>query len=127
MQESQPLGPNLSGQKIDAGCVAARPGKAGDQTKLDRVLRDAEDDRNRRGGSFGREGTIAEAGCSDHGHTTADELSHERWQAVVLAVQPVVLDHHVLALDVASFVEGFTKCSAKARGALGRPTADEAD
>ena len=73
-----------------AGRVAARPGKAGDQTKLDRVLREAEDDRNRRGGSFGRAGTIAEAGCSDHGHTTADELSHERRQAVVLAIQPVV-------------------------------------
>jgi hypothetical protein len=39
----------------------------------------------------------------------------------------VVLDHDVLALDVSSFGEGFTKCSAKARGALGRPTADEAD
>ena len=81
-------------------------------------MREAEDDRNRRGGSFGREGTIAEAGCSDHGHTTADELSHERRQAVVLAVQPVVLDHHVLALDVAGFVEGFTKRTAIAHGAL---------
>src|SRR4029077_8747437 len=119
VQESQPLGPNLSGQKIDASCVAARPGKASDQTKLDRVLRDAEDDRNRRGGSLGRAGTIAETGCSDHGHTPPNELSHERWQAVVLAIQPVVLDHHVLALDVASFVEGFTKRSAIARGALG--------
>ena len=45
-----------------AGRVAARPGKAGDQTKLDRVLREAEDDRNRRGGSFGRAGTIAKPG-----------------------------------------------------------------
>jgi hypothetical protein len=119
VQESQPLGRNLSRQKIDAGRVAARSGKASDQTKLDRVLGDPEDDRDRRGGSFGREGTIAETGCSDHGHTNADELSHERRQAVVLAVQPVVLDHHILALDVASFVQGFTKRSAKARGALG--------
>jgi len=95
--------------------------------ELDRVLRDAEDDRNRRGGSFGREGTIAEAGCSDHGHTTADELSHERRQAVVLAVQPVVLDHHVLALDVAGFVEGFTERSDNAHRGLGRSAADEAD
>src|SRR5262245_13968305 len=45
--------------------------------------------------------------------------SRSRRQAVVLAVQPVVLDHHVLALEVAGFVEGFTKCSAKVRGALG--------
>ena len=111
-QQSQP-------RKIDARQVSARPGEAGDQTEVDRVLREAEDDRNRRGGSFGREGTIAEAGCSDHGHTTADELSHERRQAVVLAVRPVVLDHHVLALEVAGFVEGFTKHSAKSRVALG--------
>jgi hypothetical protein len=47
---------------LTPGHVTARPGKAGDQTKLDRLLRDAEDDRNRRGGSFGRAGTIAEAG-----------------------------------------------------------------
>src|SRR5262245_55772696 len=110
--EAQPLGRDLSGQKIDAGRVAARPGKASDQTKLDRVFGDAEDDRNRRGGGFGREGTSGEAGCSDHGHTTADEVSHERRKAVVMAGQPVVLDHHVLALNVAGFVEGLTERSA---------------
>ena len=41
-------------EKIDAGRIAARPGKAGDQTKLDRVFADAEDDRDRCGRSFGR-------------------------------------------------------------------------
>jgi hypothetical protein len=116
VQESQPLGHNLSRQKIDAGRVAAWPAKAGDQTKLDRVFGNAEDDRNRRGGSFGREGSSGEARRSDHGHTTADEVSHEGRKAVVLAVQPAVLDHHILALDVASFVERFTKRSAQRRG-----------
>jgi hypothetical protein len=37
MEESQPLGSNLSGKKIDPGRVAARLGKAGDQTKPDRA------------------------------------------------------------------------------------------
>ena len=32
MEESQPLGSNLSGKKIDPGRVAARLSKAGDKT-----------------------------------------------------------------------------------------------
>ena len=112
---------------MDSGRVVAWPGKAGDQTKPDRVFADAEDDRDRRGGSFGRLGTSAEAGCRDHGHAAVDEVSHDRGQAVVMAVQPVVLDHHVLALGGAGFVEAFTERSGIARGAIGRPNGDEAD
>src|SRR5262245_24063696 len=39
----------------------------------------------------------------------------------------MVLDHHVLALDGAGFVEAFAECSDLAHGGLGRPGADEAD
>src|SRR5262245_52375168 len=39
----------------------------------------------------------------------------------------MVLDHHVLALYVARFVESFTERSTKARGILGRSGADKAD
>ena len=126
MQEPQPLGHNFLDEKIDAGRIAARPGKAGDQTQLDRVFADAEDDRDRRGRSFGRKRSRI-GGRGDHGHATADEVGHERRQAIVLALQPVVLDRHVLALDVAGFVEAFTERSGMAHGGLGRPAADEAD
>src|SRR5262245_57404589 len=44
-----------------------------------------------------------------------------------MAVQPVVLDHHVLALDCAGFVEAFTERGGNARGGIGRPNGDEAD
>ena len=54
MQQPQPLGQNLRDEKIDAGRVAARPGKAGDETKLDRVFADTEDDWDRGGRSFSR-------------------------------------------------------------------------
>src|ERR1039458_9582208 len=47
MQEPQPLGRHLGVEKIDAGHIAARPGEAGDKTKLDRVFGDTEDDRDR--------------------------------------------------------------------------------
>jgi hypothetical protein len=45
MQECQPLSDHFLDQKIDAGSVAARPGKARNKTKRDRVVAGAEDDR----------------------------------------------------------------------------------
>ena len=127
VQQTQSLGHNFGGQKIDAGRIAARPGKAGDQTHLDRVFGDAEDDRDRRGRGFSRRGSGGEGGHGNHSNATADEVGHERRQAIVLALQPVVLDRHVLALDVAGFVEGFAERRAKARGFVGRSGADKAD
>ena len=72
-------------------------------------------------------GTRAEGGRRDHVHTTADEVSHERRKAIELALHPVVLDRHVLALYVAGFVEAFAERSDIAYGVLGRPAIDEAD
>ena len=54
-QEFQPLCRQLSSENIDACQVAARPGKAGDKTKLDRVFADVEDDGDRRGCRLGRQ------------------------------------------------------------------------
>ena len=126
MQEPQPLGHHLRVEKIDAGRVAARPGETGDKTQLDRVFADAEDDRDRRCCSFGRErGRVA--GRGDHGHPAADQISHQCRQAIVLALQPVVLDRHVLAVDVAGFVEAFAERGHKARVGIGRPVSDKPD
>ena len=90
-------------RKIDAGQVSARPGEAGDETELDGVFADAEDDRDRRGRSLGRLSNGRLAGRSDNGYVPADEVSHECRQAIVSALQPVVLDRDVLAFDVAGF------------------------
>src|SRR5262245_53990586 len=74
--------------------VALPPGRARVTTRpiFDRVFTDAEDDRNRRGRSFGRKRGGIAAGRRNNGHATADEIGHQRWQAIVLALQPVVLD-----------------------------------
>src|SRR5262245_28698094 len=106
--------------------VAAWPGKAGDQTMRDRVSANAKGDRDRRGRSFGRPRRRI-ANRSDNGDATADEVGHERGQAIVLAAEPVVLDDHVLALYVARFAEALTKRGSMARGAIERPTADKAN
>src|SRR6516164_5963589 len=103
MEKSQPLGRNLSAEKINPGRIATRPRKAGDQTKPHRVVAYAEDDRDRRGRSFGRLRTSSDAGCRNNGYATAHEVSHQRRQTIVSAVQPVVFDHDVLALNVARF------------------------
>ena len=55
MQQSQPLRFRCEGQKTDPGGVAPRPVEARDQTCFDRVAAEAEDNRDRRGHSFGRE------------------------------------------------------------------------
>src|SRR5262249_36688753 len=127
MEKPQPLGRNLAGKKIDAGRIAAGSRKAGDQTKRDRVIANAEDDRERCGRSFSRLGSGGVAGRSDNGDAAADEVSHERWQAIGSPIQPMVFDRHVLALGVAGFVEAFTERRDNARGGIGRPLVDEAD
>jgi hypothetical protein len=127
VQQPQPLGRDLSRQKIDAGRITARSGNAGDQTKLDGVFADREDDRYCCGRSFGRKrGRIAPE-RNDYRHATAGQVGHERWQAIVLALQPMVLDRRVLALDVAGFVEPFLERSDLAHRGVRRPAADEAD
>jgi len=86
MQEPQPLGVHLTAEEIGTGRVAARPGEAGDKTKLDRVFADAEDDRDRRCCSFGHDRTWRVAGCGDNGHLSANQISQQRRQVIVLAL-----------------------------------------
>jgi hypothetical protein len=51
-----------------------------------------------------------------------------RWRrAVVLALQPVVLDHDILALDVARFAQTFAERGRIARGGIGSPAEEEPD
>jgi hypothetical protein len=42
-----------------------------------------------------------------------DQVSHQRRQAIVLALQPAVLDRHLLALGVAGFVEAIAERGCK--------------
>ena len=127
MQESEPLCHDLGGEEINAGRIAARPGKAGDQAELDRVVASAEGDRDGRGCSFCRLGAEAEAGGGDHRHAAAHQFGHDCREALVLALHPVVLDGHVLALDVAGFAEAHAERRGVARRVLGRPAVDEAN
>src|SRR5262249_34857373 len=76
-------------------------------------------------GGFGRGRSRGSVGCGDDSYAAVDKIGHERGQAIVAAVEPMVLDRHVLAFDVADFLEAFTKRSSLARGAFRRSGADE--
>jgi len=90
-------------------------------------LGDTEDDRNRRCCSFGRERSLQGAGRGNDGDLSVDEIGHECRQAIVLTLQPVVLDRHVLAFDDAGFVEAIAESDHVARGGFGRTAAKESD
>jgi hypothetical protein len=62
------------------------PREAADEAELDRVLADAEDDRDRRGRSFGGKRSSVAGWRGDNGHATTDEFSHERRKAIELAL-----------------------------------------
>src|SRR6516164_2329221 len=109
MQEPQPLGHEFPEEKIDPGRVAARPSEVRDKTYAHRIFGDAEDDWDHRGRGFGRKRSGAAAGCGDNGHLAADQVGHHCRQAIVSALQPVVLDRYVLAFDVASIAEAFAE------------------
>jgi hypothetical protein len=115
VQKCQPLRSQLVREKIDSRQVSARPGEAGDKTELDGIFADAEDDRDCRGRSFGHPGSIVAGGRGNNGHAPTHKVSHERWKAIEVALQPVVLDRYVLALDVAGFVEALAERGGKGR------------
>src|SRR5215475_11672701 len=82
----QPLGCNLDVENIDAGRIAARSGKTGNETELNRVFADAENDWNRRSSDLGGKRRRVAAGCGNHGNAAANEVSHERRQTIIFAL-----------------------------------------
>ena len=90
-------------KKLKPVALPPRPGEARHETELDRVFGDAEDDRDRRGRRFGGARGLIVASARNDGNATADEVAHERWELIISAAQPVVLDRHVLAFDKAAF------------------------
>src|SRR6516162_7910844 len=47
---------------------------------------------------------------SDHRHLTAYQIGCEVGQSVVLVLRPAILDHDILALDVAGFTKALAEC-----------------
>ena len=97
-QEFQALCHQLSIEKTDTCHIVARPGEAGDKTKPDRVLTDAEDDWYRCGSRLGGQRSSSER--SDRGNPPANQFGRQLRQSIDLILGPAVFDRHVLTLDV---------------------------
>jgi hypothetical protein len=107
--------------------IAARPGKAGDKTKTDRVFGNAEDDGDRRGCRLGRKRRSGASVCCDHGYPSANQFGGQRRQQVKFTFRPPVFDRHVLALDIAAVFQALAKCAQLVRYCMGRPGVEISD
>src|SRR5260370_41583790 len=77
MQQLEPLRLYLRVQRSYACDVAARSREAGDQSKLDRIGRYLEDDRNRRCRPLGCQCRRSAARRDNYGHLTTDEIGRQ--------------------------------------------------
>src|SRR5262249_31152691 len=89
------------------------------------VLRHAEHNWDRCGCSFGCERGLCTAGRRDHSRATPHQVGQHRWQAFIMALQPVVLNYDILTLDITSFAEPLAEGGYRVRGGIAPPEVDE--
>jgi hypothetical protein len=97
--------PELLGRKLPLhiahpGHIAVWPGEAGDETSLNRVAADAEDDGNCSGRGFGRQRRRHAAWGDDDRNPTTDQIGRQFRKPIEHIVCPAVLDRHALAFDI---------------------------
>ena len=63
----------------------------------------------------------------DHGHLTTNQLSRHRRHSVVLPLRPAIFDRHVLALDIAGFLQALTERGHHGRVPARRCAVEEPD
>src|SRR5207248_11070962 len=85
--------------------IAARSTEAGDEAGLERICAPHKDNRNARGRSLRRLGGGVAPGRDNHAYLAANEIGRQRRQAIILTLRPAMLDRHVAAIAIASFVE----------------------
>ena len=77
--------------------------------------RGREDDRDRRGGRFGRKRRRDSSGRDDHGDLSVNQFGRQLRQSIDLIFGPAVFDRDVLALDIAGFLQATVKCAQNVR------------
>ena len=87
-----------------AAILCSRPAKAPYETARDRVRAAGENNRNCRGRSLCNLRRDV-AASRDHGDLPAYQVGRQRRQPIVVTIRPAVLNCHVLALNVAGFLQ----------------------
>src|SRR5438477_471166 len=125
-KQLETLGRELGDHHSDAGQVAARPGKAGDEAALDRVRSANEYNRNRRGRVLRRSCRSDCVRC-DHVDLAADKIGCQCRELLKATFCPTVFNRDVLSFDVARFFQSAQKRGHLCRIRGGRRAAKEAD
>src|SRR5262249_19982799 len=92
-----------------AGRIAARPGDARDETEIDRVFGDAENDGKACGRSLCCE-CRRRAHGNDHRYLPAQQFTGHGRQPFVLALRKPILDPQVVPLDIACLRQAESDC-----------------
>src|SRR5262249_19940055 len=86
------------------GHVAPGMRQTGDETKVDRIARGGEDNRDRCGGCLRGE-RRRRTGCRNDRHLALYQIGNEFRQPIIVAIRPPVFDHDVLTFDKTHLVQ----------------------
>src|SRR5262249_31953688 len=90
VQQPEPLCLRYRGQEADPRGIATGAVKTGDQTNLDWIATNGEHNRNRRRRSLGSKRRRFASCRGEDRHPTPNEISRQRWKAIILALGPGV-------------------------------------
>src|SRR5262249_37470885 len=104
VQQREPLRPEFSVERVEAGQVASRPIEACNKPMLHGVATDAEYDWD--AGSCRLSGESShQSGWPDYGPSRFAQTTRQRWQSVSLVSRPAIFDHQVPAFYVGGFAQ----------------------
>src|SRR6516165_2003669 len=126
VQQSESLRFRPCRELIDPGQVATGPVEARDEPGCGGIVADSEDDRNcPRRLPCGERPSVA--GHKQHGYLGANQIGRERRKSIELTLGKAVFDGHVLAFDVAGFLEALQERGYLLAQRSARPGAQESD
>jgi hypothetical protein len=114
---------------VQLGCasdVAARPTKAGDEAKPDRVAARFEYDRNGRSRRFCRKRRLSSS-RDNYCHLTLNQIGRQCGQLFAFIPGEAIFHRDVLTLDKTCVFQTLMGRSQEARGVAGRPAGEEPD
>src|SRR6476620_9787950 len=111
MQQFKPLRLERNAQPTYTRDVATRAIHPSDEAVLHRVAAGLKNNRYIRGSRFCGETRSGGVDCRNHSNLVANKINRQRRQLVILTCRRAVLDHHILALDVACLTQTLLKGS----------------
>jgi hypothetical protein len=119
LEQRQPFGAELGGERRQAREVAARPGEAGDEPRPDGITPEPHDDRHGGGGLLGG------ADCRiprrhDDGHLPLHQVGREGREPLVHPPRIALLHGEMVPVAIPEVVQALQEAVAQGGGACGR-------